>query len=265
MMLLTTFSLFFRFMQRDLYLYKNRIIQYVVNYAVIYPTIHALAFGYLQSNAYFGSNASDMGTILFTGNFLIVIIILTYKLSIELLFDLEGDRSIDFQITILNPRLLIIQKIIFSTLFSSIILLPYFPIAKLLLGHLFVSANTVWPYLLCIQIASCLLCSVYNHLIACLLPDSNSIGFFWRRINTPLVTILGGFWIPWYALRNFSPMLGILTLANPFIYITEGIRQSILQSDRFLSFGVCLSMLLLFSLILTLWTFYAFKKRLDHI
>lgn len=264
-MILANLSLFFRFMQRDFYLYKNRIVQYIVNYAIIYPVIHAFAFGYLQSNIYFGQQLQEMGTILFTGNFLIVIVILTYKLSIELLFDLEGDRYIDYQITLFSPRLLLIERILFSTLFSCVILLPYFPVAKLLLGSLFYTQHANWLQLAAIVFASCLMCSSYNHLVACALPDSNKIGFFWRRVNTPLVTILGGFWIPWFAIKKFSTMLGYMTLANPFIYVTEGIRQSILQSQNFLPFFASLSMLLFFSVVLAGCTLYVFKRRMDHI
>lgn len=264
-MILRSLILFFRFMQRDLYVYKNRVLQYVVNYALIYPMIHAFAFGYLQSNAYFSDGMQHMSTILFTGNFLIVIYVLTYKLSIELLFDIEGDKYINYQMTLLDPRLILIQKILFSTFFSALVLLPYFPVAKLLLGNYFFTDNINWFHLGAIVLSSSFMCSAYNHLAASVIPTTHKIGFFWRRVNTPLMTILGGFWVPWFALKRFSALLGYLTLGNPFIYVTEGIRRSILGTETFLPWAVSVSMLICFSIVMIGLTWKVFKRRMDHV
>lgn len=260
----TEFILFFRFAQRDYYLYRNRIKKYILNYACIYPMLHAFSFGFLQSQIYFNESNIMLGTILFTGNFLLVVVLLTYKLSIELLFDIEGDRYIDYQLTILRPQLILLERIVFTSIFSFFILLPYFPVAKLLLGNYLVTANISWIKLFGILYASCLMTASYNHMAATILPSTDEIGFFWRRINIPLFTI-GGFWIPWYAMNNFSPILGTISLLNPFLYITEGIRQSILGQSQFLSVGTCLGTLILFSIIFTVVTFFVFNKKMDHI
>lgn len=260
----TELSLFLRFMQRDAYLYRNRIMKYVTNYAIIYPVLYAFSFGYLQSQIYFQQSNALLGTILFTGNFLVVAIVLTYKLSIELLFDLEGERAIDYQITILRPQLVLLERIIFASLFAFVILLPYFPMAKFFLGSLLITTNVSWIKLATILYMACLLGASYNHLVACSLKNSHSLGFFWRRINMPLF-ITGGFWIPWYVMNNLSSLLGAITLCNPFLYITEGIRQSIISGNEFLPFYVCISALLGFSVLFTLLTFYMFKRRVDHI
>lgn len=251
-------------MQRDAYLYRHRIVQYVTNYAIIYPLMYAFSFGYLQSQIYFQSNNAKLGTMLFCGNFLVVAIVLTFKLSIDLLFDLEGARSINYQITILRPQLIIIQRIIFTSLFSFIVLLPYFPVAKLLLSDLLMTQHASWFKLGVILYLSCLMGAAYNHLAACMLKSSHVIGTFWRRCNMPFF-MTGGFWIPWYVMNKTSTLLGTVTLLNPFLYVTEGIKQTILSGSEFLSFANCVIALLFFSLAFTILACYFFKKKMDHI
>jgi len=207
--LTTQLHLMLQFAKRDLYLYRHRVMNYLINYALIYPCWHAFAFGYLQGNLYFTSAQSIKGTTLLAGNFLLVIILLTYKLSIELLFDLEHQRCIEYQMLILRPPYILIQKIVFTALFASVILLPYYPCAKLLLGSFFVTQNLSFPGFFGMLLASCLMASSYNHLIAVALKSSDNLGKIWRRLNVPLFN-LGGFLIPWYAINNWSPLLGRL-------------------------------------------------------
>lgn len=257
--------IFLRLMQRDFYQYKERILSYyLINYALIYPALYSFSFGYLQANIFFTKADPVKGTILFIGNFLLVVILLSFSLSLELLFDLENEHIIDYQMTFLNPRLIILERILFTSLFTFFVLLPYYPMAKLFLGSSFVTSSLSMSKVLIILYASSLMCSAYNHLVACILPHSGSIGMFWRRVNTPLF-MLGGFWVPWHILQKFSPLLGTIALLNPFIYVTEGMRQSVLNISTFLSFWYCLVMLFVFTIIFIYATFWQFKKRVDHI
>ena len=257
--------IFLRLMQRDWYQYRQRILNYyLINYTLIYPALYAFSFGYLQANIFFGHSDPLKGTILFVGNFLLVVIVLSFNLGLDLLFDLEHDRTVDYQMTVINPRLIIIERILFTSLFTFFILLPYYPVAKLLLGAFFITSSLSIPKVLTILYASSLMCSAYNHLVACMLPSSDSIGIFWRRVNTPLF-MLGGFWVPWYVLQKFSPWLGAVAMLNPFLYVTEGMRQAVLNNALFFSFWHSLGMLLVFTIIFTYSALWKFKKRVDHI
>ncbi len=257
--------IFLRLMQRDWYQYKDRIFSYyLINYALIYPALYAFSFGYLQANLFFGNTDPLKGTILFVGNFLLVVIVLSFNLGLELLFDLEHDRTVDYQMTIINPRLIIIERILFTSLFTFFILLPYYPVAKLLLGSFFVTSALSIPKAIALLYVSSLMCAAYNHFVACVLPSADSIGIFWRRVNTPLF-MLGGFWVPWYVLQKFSPWLGAVAMLNPFLYVTEGMRQAVLNNNLFLPFWHSFFMLLLFTAMFTGAALWKFKKRVDHI
>lgn len=262
--IITQLQLMLQFTKRDLYLYRHRVKNYLINYAIIYPCWHAFAFGYLQGNLYFSSAQSIKGTTLIAGNFLLVIILLTFKLSIDLLFDLENERCIEYQMLILRPPLILIQKMIFAALFAALILLPYYPCAKLLLGNFFVTDHLSFTAFFGMLLASTLMASSYNHLIAVGLKSSDNLGKIWRRLNVPLFN-LGGFLIPWYAMSKWSPLLGRLVLCNPLLYVTEGFRSAILGSEAFIPVHLCIGALITASCIFGAATIILFKRRMDHI
>lgn len=262
--MLRTARIFLMFMQRDAYIYWHRKKTYLINYSLIYPALYAFFFAYLQTNLYFGAGNEKLGSMIFVGNILLTMMTLTYKLTIGLLFDLEKNRFIDYQTCILTPHLVLIQRIIFTSLFTFTLLLPFFPFAKLLLGEKLVTTNTNWLAMALILYTSTLFCSAYHMLISCALPNGTYLTQFWARLNQPLLT-LGGFLVPLQVINTYSPTLGLLCRANPFIYVTEGLRQTIIGGQGFLPLATCIFFLFFFSVLCTLLALHAFKKRTDHV
>jgi hypothetical protein len=259
-----TASVFFQFLRRDAYVHYKNLSDYIINFSIIYPTICAICFAYLQTNTYFGTGNAHLGTILFCGNILIVFMIVTYKQTITLLFDLENDRYIDYQITVLSPRLVILERIISTSIFTFFLALPFFPVAKLLLqDNLATSATSWWQVMVILYIGS-LCCSAYHQCATLILQHTNQISSLWARVNHFLINF-GGFWIPLNTLYAYSWYLGTIAHLNPLIYITEGLRQSIVGGTQFLSFWFCCQMLLLLTVFFTFAAWYQFKKRTDHI
>ena len=94
--------------------------------------------------------------------------------------------------------------------------------------------------------------------------SSNRVVQYWTRFNIPLI-LFGGFWTPYAILKHFSPTLAYINLANPIVYITEGLRQALVGGQQFLPLWFCIVMMLGISTICILATFYLFKKHVDHI
>jgi ABC-type polysaccharide/polyol phosphate export permease len=105
--------------------------------------------------------------------------------------------------------------------------------------------------------------AAYHQFFAALI-CMDQIGMFWVRVNY-VVMVLGGAFLPTKAIQTYSPLLGKLILLNPLLYVTEGIRGALLGGDEFLSFGICVSMLLLSSVMAIAAAWYVFKRRVDHI
>lgn len=257
-------KIFSQFFLRDVYVYCRQSWTYIINYCLLYPVMHSFILGYVFPSLYFGSNAALAATTMFSGTIVVNLVVLANIVNIGLLFDLENTRYIDYQITLLSPRLVIVQRILFTSLFTFIILLPFFPISKLLLGSWFVTTKTSWPALIAMLYLSALCCSAYTQFYACIVPSSRRLRSFWMRINFALITF-AGFFIPWHVMKQFSSVLGYVLLLNPLLYITEGLRQAILGSPEYISLWICCSMLLLWTCLLTVACWYFFKKRVDHI
>lgn len=257
-------TVFLQFLRRDFYIYSKQIKNFLINFGILRPLFFSFSFAYIQANIVFKTQQSKFVTVFLIGNAMTIIMILTFTLASKLLFDFEQNRFIDYQISILHPRLVILEQILFYSLFSFAIMLPFFPITKLLLRDSFQTTLTSWPQAFLILYLGSLCCAAYHLLAMCIMKGSNSIVTLWMRINIPMF-ILGGFWVPLHVIHKSFPSLSFLTYFNPIIYITEGLRSAILGTPEFLPVGACALALLGFSVVFTLLTFHFFKKKTDHI
>lgn len=259
-----TFSIFLRLLWRDTYIYFKQKRNYLINYCLIYPATLSLTYGFVFPKTNFASGALPSTGVLLAGSITFIFIILPVALNLFLLFDFEGDRFIDYQMLLISPRLVILEKIIFSATFNFILLLPFFPIAKLLLRDNFDISNISVIKLLVILYLSSLTCCAYVVLSMCIMKSTYQLGNWWRRVNGPMF-IFGGSWTPWIAIFNFSQILGYFVLINPIIYVTEGVRGAILGEGIYIPFLYCVIALIISTTLFISATFYFFKKRTDHI
>lgn len=253
-----------QFFQRDFFIYRRRMFQFFINYAVWYPIIYAFSFGFLQSRILFSFARESMSAILFSGDFLAIVVLFSFQLCIDLLFDLESIRYINYQITILPSLWIIMQRVLFTTFFTFILLTPFFPIGKLLLGDALPMSNMYIGSLIIMLLVSCFMSASYSLFIAAWLPSSYSIGILQRRIN-PAMFLLGGVSVPLYTLSKTSTILGKLALFNPLLYVSEGIRRALLGQDLYLPVWICVTALMGFSVLFIYLTKRLLKKRLDHV
>ena len=257
-----TLSIFMEFLRRDLYVYTRQMRDHIINYSLVYPLLYIFCFAYLQTQIYFHGQ-TYIGAIVFTGTCLIPMMAMTFHITFDLLFDLEKNRHTDFQIMVLNPHLIIIEQILFSSLFTFAVMIPYFLLARIFASSCINLEHVSWPSLYVILYCGSLCISAYHKLAATIL-TVKKINMFWTRVNHILL-VLGGFWIPLYTIQSFSPLLGFLLRLNPIVYFTEGLRQSIVGGTQFLPLSQCIGALLVLTIIFTALACYFFKKRVDHL
>ncbi len=253
--------IFLQFMHRDFYVRKKRLFDNILNYAIIYPLIWGVEIAYLQTNIYFGGANIERNTIFFAGSIIFLMIIFSYNQNIDLLFDFENKRFIDYQISIFNPFLVMFERIAFSGLYTFFMLLPYYPITFLLFRSNIDFSHIVWFKALTILFLGSFCISAYFVLAASLLESSN-LRSLWARVNRPMM-LLGGAWVPWYVVHQYSPIFSYFLYLNPCIYISEGVKGAITGNPLFLPFWLCFSMLIVFAICLTMGAWWAFKRRTD--
>lgn len=257
-----TTYIFIQFLRRDAYVHTRQLRDHIINYSIIYPALYIFCFAYLQTEIYFFGQPY-IGAIVFSGTCLVPLVVMAFHITFDLLFDLEKNRHIDYQITVLNPNFIIIEQIFFSSIFSFLIMVPFFPLARIIASSCIDMSNVSWSSLYLTLYCGALCVSAYHKLAATLL-TVNKISMFWTRVNHILL-VLGGFWIPLHIIHSFSPTLGFLLRLNPIVYLTEGLRQSIVGGNDFLPLSQCIPALLILSVIFTALACYYFKKRVDHI
>ena len=179
-----------------------------------------------------------------------------------MLLDLENNKYIEFQTLLLNPKLIIIEKISISSFFTTIFLLPFFAVAKLILQNSFDTSQLSIIKLVIIIFMGSITAASYVMLSILYMKDTHQIGNWWRRMNTPL-TMLGGTWVPWATMVKVSSILGYFVLLNPFIYITEGLRGAILGTDLYIPFTYCILALIFFTILFVNLAIKKLKKRID--
>jgi ABC-2 type transport system permease protein len=251
------------FMWRDVYVYGKDIRTHAINYVFLYPLVLGICFAYLQKNIYFGADEIEKGTILFLGTITTPLLLLAFKAVIELLLDLEGNRFINYQLTIVPAPLIIIQRIFFASLYTFFLAVPYLPMVKLFLGNHLATGNALWPPFVCLMYASSLCCASYT-MLAIILLSVKTLGSFWIRVNWVLMN-LGGFFVPLAVIQKSYPWIQCIAYANPLLYIMEGTRSAILGTNQFISVYWCIPILLLFSVAFTALSCRFFKKRVDHL
>jgi len=257
-------AVFYEFFKHDIYVHWQSRKRFSTNFGIVWPLVYSIAYGYIQPRALFGPNASHLSTVSFIGNIILILMILAWALLNPLLHDLNNNRFINYQITILRPELILIQRILSASLVSFICVLPFFPVTKLLLGHHFVTTHSSWPAVILILFFSCLFACSYSLFALSLISKPVKAPNFWLRINTPLI-MLGGFWVPWYITQEFLPSLSRILLLNPMLYLSEGLRSAFMGSDQFISYWICIPMLIVYSCLFTLLACKLFKRRIDHI
>ena len=251
-------------MYRDFYILKNRIPTYAINYCIIFPLITIIGFGYIQSGVFFKSPYVPESLILMIGSFVFTITSMCFSFISPFIYDMEGNRFIDYQLTLLPAPFLVVEMIVFAALFAFFTALPFFPLVRSIFPQLFIGLQSSWLALLLILFCMCIFIASYIMLAMCLIKSSFQIRQFFVRVNLPLV-ILGGSWLPWYIMKQHFPPLAYIVLLNPFTYITEGIRASLFGNNSSIPWYLCLIALIAFSLSFTLASIHFFKRKLDPV
>jgi ABC-type multidrug transport system permease subunit len=258
-----TLAIALQLMRRECIVYKKRLQSYGVNYLILYPLMYVVCFGYLASRFMYADVTK--GTLnLYVGNATLLMLSASFAFILPLILDIEGDRFIDYQCTLVPSWLVLVVRILFAGSFTFILITPFLPFAQLLLPAQFITPYLSWPKVFCMLFVSALCLAAYNMLAIVIIKQRKETINFWIRVNFPL-TVLGGFWVPLTIIKKSIPILGYLSYANPFLYITEGLRSALINPNDYIPFLSCIVMLLLFGLAFSLFSFYIFKKRMDYL
>ena len=256
-------NVFFQLLRRDIYTFAKRFINYGINFFLISPILIITVFGYIQPTVYFKSSGSVSITLI-VGSLIFNMILLCSNFINPIIFDLETDRFIDYQLLLLPPFFLLLKIILFPAVLASLLSFPFFILSYLVLPGFFEGLVTHWGALTLVLCLSALTAASYIMLAMSIIKTTSGIRKFWLCVNWPLAC-LGGLWTPWYLVHSKWPFLSFFILANPILYMTEGVRSALTGSNHYIHYSVCIFTLMGFSCIFIVIASFFFKNKVDHI
>jgi ABC-2 type transport system permease protein len=226
----------------------------------IWAGCNIFIMGYLMQS--FGL-AQNFGAFQFAGILAVVGMFELYGNTVGLVADFEGDCTIAYYFTLPASFLTVLSGYVcYYLIISTSMCLALLPLGKIMLWNQLNLVNVSWGKFLVFMGMINLLWAFFAFVLAAYIPSMEKFGMLWHRIIFPL-WLLGGFQFSWLATYAVSPIFSYAMLLNPCIYATEGMRAAILGQDGYLSFWVCLAVMVALCFIGGWWAVKALKKRLD--
>ncbi len=225
-------------------------------------TTEILLFAHLLPRM--GMPAQD-GPALFIGSSCMIGMLVSYTHAQNLLFDVEFNKFIDYQITqpIALPWIMI-KYIISMAVQTMLISLPLLTIGSFAFSTPIFSSATHWPLAIAIYISSSI-CTAIIYLFF-----SFHYHFLWfmdnlwaRRISP--IFAFGSLFLLWQKVYALSPIFGIIFLLNPFTYMAEGMRSALLGSNNFIPAPLCLLALWISIGVMGYALLNSIKQKLDPV
>jgi hypothetical protein len=183
----------------------------------------------------------------------------------NLVSDFEGDRDIDFRLTLpTSSWLVFISKIIFYAINSMVLGLVAIPVGYMLVSDRFSLTNASILKFALFYPSAHLLAASFTIFALNFVKDIRQSLLAWRRLVYPL-WFFGGAQYPWYVLKEISSNFANVALFNPFIFAQEGLHAALLGQGQYLNFWLCLIMVWFFILVFGYFGIKKIIKRLDAI
>lgn len=254
----THLKVFWYLLYRRLVIFKPQLKEKVIN-CLIWTTITTVVFAWIMPSmglAQFGTFTLMSGAA--TWGFFATIQNIATTIG-----DLDGDKTIFYDLSLPLPQWMVFAKIGFSNgLLSYLIALLVVPIGKILLWN-----DIDLTYFLPIKyyfviFLACMFYGFFSLLIASITKNLYKLENIWLRLIFPM-WFLGGYQFTWLNSYKLSPTFAYLNLLNPMTYALEGARAASLDPAMSLPYWNCVAGLCVSIVIAAMVGIHKMKKRLD--
>ncbi|MGE0009858.1 MAG: ABC transporter permease [Candidatus Babeliales bacterium] len=188
-----------------------------------------------------------------------------YSSATNFISDFTGLNITSFYLTLPMPSWLVwIEKLVYMTINTTVISILILPISKLLVWNEFSLAEFSLFKFCIVFLLSNIFSAAFALWITTRISGMEQIGSIWMRFVYP-IWFLGGFQYSYEVLHQVSPIMAYVSLANPMLYVMEGMRASVLGQEGSLNFWFCCVMIALFTILCTWHGLKRLKTRLDYI
>jgi ABC-type polysaccharide/polyol phosphate export permease len=188
-----------------------------------------------------------------------------YSSAVDLVADFEGDRMIDYRLTLPIPSwLAIVSKAGYYFIIYTALSVLMLPIGKLSLWYQLDLSQINYLQLALAIIFQNIFCACFVIWASSVIENMSKLSSVWARFIFPM-WFMGGFQFSWMSLYHVLPIVAWIDLINPMIYITESTRVALLGQADYLNFWVCLLAITFFSGVCLAMGMRNLKKRRDYV
>jgi len=244
----------------DLMLYKQTFFDKAINIG-IWVSLNIIITNYVMP--FFG--LANFGPVQFGGTIVAVGLFELHSNVIDLVADIEGDRIINYYLTLPIPSALVFAcKSIYYFIIYATLTCAMLPVGYICLwGALDLAQVSFYKLILAILFQSAFY-ACFVLWVSSVTPNVALLGNVWRRFISPM-WLIGGFQFSWLSLHAALPWLAYCNALNPMIYITESTRVALLGQTGYANFWLCLAVIACFSTLCFIIALRNLKKRLDFV
>ena len=248
------------FFKREMIVLRKDLFSMTIN-AIIWPIMSAMIYGFVMPAL---GVPIDYGSFVLVGVVVATWIYTTYEHVLELGQDLEGNRLIDYELTLpIKPWMVLVKYGLACAFHSFLFSFPLLFVGGIFLGERFSFAKFNYFGYVMLNILGTLVFSFFS-LWVCAWSRSRFFVHIRVRLYDPLF-FLGCYMSSWAAMAKVLPVLSWIMLANPVTHAMEATRVTVFGQQGYLPFWVSVAYLFLNLFVWAGMMLYAMRKRLDFI
>ena len=234
-----TFHVLSQLFKRDMIIFGRDYWSKFLDTVIVFAT-NVVIFGYFMSGEGLPVSYGPFLLVAAIGSFGLIEVV--GKVS-WLLGDIEGERAISqLLIMPLRSSLVFIYMAFFWAISSTLLAVLLFPLGKLILWTRFDLSTISFIRLIPIFLTANVFFGTFALWLSSVIPGMSSLNTLWLRYIVPL-WMLGTYFFSWETAYEVSPLLGTILLANPIVYVIEGMRAAALGQEGYLPYWISLSAL----------------------
>jgi len=254
----------FRVLRREVMPFLLRVVMnpllFLFVFTYIFPRLSAAAAGSSGMSAAMATGGSNFGTVLLPGLMAVAIMFSGIAaVALPLATEFGITREIDDRVMCPLPVYAVaVEKVVFSALQSILAALIVFPLAYFIPSTPVHVAVDNWVFLIAVLVLASLVAGALGLTIGTTVKPQQ-IGLIFSIVVVP-ITFLGCVYYPWAYLGHIR-WLQIMVLANPIVYMSEGLRAALTPGLPHMPEPLILSALLLSLLLLGYAGMRGFLRR----
>lgn len=244
----------------DLCVFKQNVMTKAIDVG-IWVVLTVIVTGYVMP--YFGLD--NFGPFQLCGVIAAVGLFELYSCVVDLVADLEGDRVINYSLTLPIPSIYaLISKSVYYCIIYAVLTILMLPLGYICLWNQWHLMDICYYKLALAILFQSIFYSCFVLWAASMVENMGKLGTVWSRYIFPM-WFMGGFQFSWLALYSAMPYVAYLNVINPMIYITESTRAAMLGQSGYINFWICLVAIAAFSVLCLALGIRNLKKRLDFV